>query len=41
VFAPWGMGRGLLVGVLTGVIGGLYPAWRVTRLAPAPVLAGA
>jgi putative ABC transport system permease protein len=30
----WGLGRGLLVGVAIGVLGGLYPAWRVTRLDP-------
>jgi len=30
----WGLGRGLLVGVSIGVLGGLYPAWRVTRMAP-------
>lgn len=36
----WGIGRGLLVGGAIGVIGGLYPAWGVTRLRPAAVLAG-
>jgi putative ABC transport system permease protein len=35
----WGLGRGLLVGVAIGVFGGLYPAWRVTRLLPARSLA--
>ena len=30
----WGLGRGLLVGVSIGVLGGLYPAWRVTRMTP-------
>ena len=30
----WGLGRGLIVGVAIGVLGGLYPAWRVSRLAP-------
>ena len=35
----WGLGRGLIVGIAIGVLGGLYPAWRVTRLAPAPALA--
>lgn len=34
------LARGLLVGGAIGVIGGLYPAWRVTRLRPAAVLAG-
>ena len=32
--------QGLLVGLTIGIIGGLYPAWRATRLPPAPVLAG-
>jgi putative ABC transport system permease protein len=35
----WGLGRGLLVGIAIGVFGGLYPAWRVTRLSPARALA--
>jgi putative ABC transport system permease protein len=30
----WGLGRGLLVGVAIGVLGGIYPAWRVTRMTP-------
>jgi putative ABC transport system permease protein len=33
----WGLGRGLLVGVSIGVLGGIYPAWRITRL---PLLKG-
>jgi putative ABC transport system permease protein len=37
----WGLGRGALVGVVIGVLGGLYPAWRVTRLRPAVGLARA
>lgn len=35
----WGFGQGLLVGGAIGIVGGLYPAWRVTRLRPAAVLA--
>lgn len=35
----WDLGRGLLVGVLLGVLGGLYPAWRAAHVAPARVLA--
>ena len=35
----WGLGRGLLVGIAIGVFGGIYPAWRVTRLLPARSLA--
>jgi len=30
----WGLGRGLVVGISIGVLGGLWPAWRVTRMAP-------
>lgn len=30
----WGLGRGLLVGISIGVLGGLWPAWRVTHMAP-------
>jgi putative ABC transport system permease protein len=37
----WGLGRGALVGVAIGVLGGLYPAWRAVRLPPAEALARA
>jgi putative ABC transport system permease protein len=37
----WGLGRGLLVGIAIGVLGGIYPAWRVTRMAPLRGLARA
>jgi putative ABC transport system permease protein len=37
----WGLGRGLLVGIAIGVLGGIYPAWRVTRMAPVKGLARA
>ena len=36
----WGLGRGLLVGVAIGVLGGIYPAWRVTRMRPLRALSG-
>ncbi len=36
----WGLGRGLLVGIAIGVLGGLYPAWRVTRMTPLKALSG-
>jgi len=36
----WGLGRGLLVGVAIGVLGGIYPAWRVTRMKPLKALSG-
>ena len=35
----WDLGRGLLVGIVIGVLGGLYPAWRASHLSPALVLA--
>ncbi len=37
--SAWDLGRALLVGVLIGVLGGLYPAWRAARVSPANVLA--
>jgi putative ABC transport system permease protein len=36
----WGLGRGLLIGVAIGMLGGIYPAWRVTRMTPLRALAG-
>lgn len=39
--SAWDLGRALIVGVLIGVLGGLYPAWRATRISPARVLAQA
>jgi putative ABC transport system permease protein len=39
-FTAWALGRGLLVGVAIGVLGGIYPAWRVTRMPPLKALAG-
>lgn len=38
VLTPWGLGRGFLVGVAIGVLGGIYPAWRVIRRPPAELL---
>jgi putative ABC transport system permease protein len=35
----WVLGRALLIGVLIGVLGGLYPAWRAAHLSPARTLA--
>ncbi|MGD0455720.1 MAG: ABC transporter permease [Solirubrobacteraceae bacterium] len=34
----WGLGQGLLIGVAIGVLGGIYPAWRVTRMRPLKAL---
>ncbi len=37
----WGLGRGLIVGIAIGILGGIYPAWRVTRMPPLRGLARA
>lgn len=34
----WGVGRGLLIGLAIGVLGGIYPAWRISRRPPAELL---
>jgi putative ABC transport system permease protein len=38
---PWTMGQALLIGVLIGVLGGLYPAWRGTSVSTTQLLGGA
>ena len=38
VLTLWGLGRGLLIGLAIGVLGGIYPAWRVSRRPPAELL---
>lgn len=38
VVTAWGLGRGFLIGFAIGVLGGVYPAWRVTRQPPAELL---
>lgn len=35
----WIFGRALLIGMLIGMLGGLYPAWRAAHLSPARTLA--
>lgn len=37
----WALGRGLLVGMAIGALGGIYPAWRVTRMRPLRALSSA
>jgi putative ABC transport system permease protein len=37
----WGLGRACLIGVAIGVLGALYPIWRVTRVSSAATLAPA
>ncbi|HWA53234.1 MAG TPA: ABC transporter permease [Solirubrobacterales bacterium] len=34
----WGLARGMLVGLAIGILGGLYPAWSVSRRPPAEML---
>jgi putative ABC transport system permease protein len=38
VLTLWGVGRGLLIGLVIGVLGGIYPAWRISRRPPAELL---
>jgi putative ABC transport system permease protein len=40
-FTAWGLGRACLIGVAIGVLGALYPIWRVTRISSAAGLAPA
>jgi putative ABC transport system permease protein len=35
----WGFGRAVLIGILIGTLGAIYPIWRVTRTRPAAALA--
>jgi putative ABC transport system permease protein len=35
---PWTIGQALLIGVLIGIVGGLYPAWRGTSVSGAELL---
>ena len=35
----WGFGRALLIGILIGTLGAIYPIWRVVRTRPAAALA--
>jgi ABC-type antimicrobial peptide transport system permease subunit len=37
----WGFGRAVLIGILIGTLGAIYPIWRVTRTRPAAALAPA
>ena len=38
VLSLWSVGRGFLIGLAIGVLGGVYPAWRVARRPPAELL---
>jgi ABC-type antimicrobial peptide transport system permease subunit len=35
----WILGRALMIGVLIGIVGGVYPAWRAAHVSPARTLA--
>ena len=37
----WGLGRAALIGVAIGVLGAVYPVWRVRRMYAAAALAPA
>ncbi len=37
----WGLGRAALIGVTIGVLGAVYPIWRVTRMRATAALAQA
>jgi putative ABC transport system permease protein len=39
VLTAWGLGRAALIGVAIGVLGAVYPIWRVTRMRSAVALA--
>jgi putative ABC transport system permease protein len=38
VLTAWGLGRACLIGMAIGVIGAIYPIWRVTRMRSAAAL---
>jgi putative ABC transport system permease protein len=41
VLTVWGFGRAILIGVTIGLVGSIYPAWRVTRMSSVVALARA
>jgi putative ABC transport system permease protein len=41
VLTVWGFGRAILIGITIGLIGAIYPAWRVTRMRSVVALARA
>jgi putative ABC transport system permease protein len=38
---PWVLAAGIGLALAVGAVGGLYPAWRATRLSPAEALRSA
>jgi putative ABC transport system permease protein len=41
VITVWGLGRAILIGIMIGLVGSIYPAWRVTRMRSVVALARA
>jgi putative ABC transport system permease protein len=41
VLTIWGFGRAILIGIMIGLVGSVYPAWRVTRMRSVVALARA
>lgn len=41
VLTVWGFGRAILIGIMIGLVGSFYPAWRVTRMRSVVALARA
>jgi putative ABC transport system permease protein len=41
VLTLWAFGRAILIGILIGLVGSIYPAWRVTRMRSVVALARA
>jgi len=39
VLTAWGFGRAVLIGITIGVVGAIYPTWRVTRMRSVVALA--
>jgi putative ABC transport system permease protein len=39
VITTWGLGRAILIGIAIGVVGAIYPIWRVTRMRSTVALA--
>jgi ABC-type antimicrobial peptide transport system permease subunit len=38
MYSPWLIGQAIVVAAVAGVVGGLYPAWRATRMRPVEAL---
>ena len=32
MLTAWGLGRAMLIGIMIGVVGAVYPIWRLTRM---------